>query len=51
MVREITRASPMDSRGRVTRKIQAIRPPMTKAMTKENTSINGARMAVRMIIM
>ena len=36
--------------GMVARKIKAIFPPITKPMTKENTSMRGHRIAVRMII-
>mgnify|MGYP001152701170 CR=1 FL=1 len=43
--------SPTARTGTTNRKIQAIFPPMTKAMTKANTSISGARMAVRISIM
>lgn len=51
IVRAVTKASPAPRNGTTNRKIQAIRPPMRKAMAKANTSIRGARMAVRMIIM
>ena len=41
---------PMPRIGITTAKIQAMRPPITTAITKANTSISGERMAVRMII-
>ena len=46
----ITRTRAMPSRGIVTRKIMARRPPMAKPMMKEKISISGPRMATRMII-
>ena len=51
MVLAITSASPRPSTGRTKRNIQAMRPPMTKAMMKAKTSISGERIAVRMTIM
>ena len=51
MAARITSARPMPSSGMVTRKIMARRPPITKPITNEKTSISGPRMATRMIIM
>ena len=45
-----TRIRPIVSRGIVTRKIIARRPPMTKPITKEKIIISGLRIATRMII-
>ena len=39
------------TRGTTARKIHARSPPMTNAMTKEKTTMRGARMARRTIIM
>ena len=40
----------MPSTGMVNRKIKAIFPPMIKPMANEKISINGQRMAMRIII-
>ena len=47
----MTTASPAPSTGSTNRKIQAILPPIMKAMTKANTSMSGERIARRIIIM
>ena len=47
----MTSSRPISSSGMVTKKIMARRPPITKPMTKEKTSIRGQRTATRMIIM
>ena len=44
-------ASPAASTGSTKRKIQAIFPPIMKAMTKAKTSMSGERIARRIIIM
>lgn len=46
-----TSVRPTPSTGSTKRKIQAILPPMMKAMTKAKTSMSGERIAVRMTIM
>ena len=51
MVFRMMKNSPTPRKGMITRKIQAIFPPMTKPMIKEKISIRGLRTAVRMIIM
>ncbi len=50
MVSRITRASPPPRRGMVSTKIQAMRPPMMKAIVKEKIIIRGARKASRVSI-
>ena len=50
MVLRMTRYRPKARKGATIRNINAIFPPMTKAMTKANSSMSGQRIAVRMII-
>ena len=47
----MTQPRPTARKGTTNRKIQAMRPPMMKAMAKAKISIIGARIAVRMSIM
>ena len=51
IVLRMTSTSPKARRGTAKRNIHAIRPPITKAITKANMSISGERMAMRMSIM
>ena len=47
----MTQNRPRPRMGVTSKKISAMRPPITKAMVNENTSISGQRMAARTIIM
>ena len=47
----MTANSPSPSTGTTNRKMNAILPPITNAITNANISISGQRMAMRMIIM
>ena len=51
MTLRMTANRPKPRIGATIRKMNAICPPMTNAMTNANTSISGQRIAVRMIIM
>jgi len=51
MVLRMTANSPRPRTGTTNRKMKAIRPPITKAITNAKISISGQRMAMRIIIM